>query len=69
MSWLQDRYDELESWASEKAIGVDLDEMRKICRNRKLRETYMSYYDELDKMSPRTIDYDNFFLYNALRSI
>ena len=30
MSWLQDRYDELESWASEKAIGVDLDEMRKI---------------------------------------
>ena len=37
----------------------DIDTMRKICGNRKLMETYMSYYDDLDKMSPRTIDFDN----------
>lgn len=37
----------------------DIDTMKKICGNRKLMETYMSYYDDLDKMSPRTIDFDN----------
>ena len=37
----------------------DIDTMRKICGNRKLMETYMSYYDDLDKISPRTIDFDN----------
>ena len=37
----------------------DIDTMRKICGNRELMETYMSYYDDLDKMSPRTIDFDN----------
>ncbi len=37
----------------------DIDTMRKICGNRELMETYMSYYDDLDKMSPRTIDFNN----------
>ena len=37
----------------------DVDTMRKICGSRELMETYMSYYDELNKISPRTIDYDN----------
>ena len=37
----------------------DIDTMKKICGSRELMETYMSYYDDLDKISPRTIDYDN----------
>ena len=36
----------------------DIDTMRKICGNRELMETYLSYFDELNKMSPRTIDYE-----------
>jgi len=37
----------------------DIDTMRRILGKTKLMQKYMSYYDDLDKMSPRTIDFDN----------
>lgn len=37
----------------------DLHTMTQLCGKTKIRDTYMSYFDELNKMSPQTIDYEN----------
>jgi len=37
----------------------DLDTMTRICGKTFLRDTYIDYFDELLKMSPKTIDYEN----------
>ena len=39
--------------------GYTIDTIHKILGKTKLMQKYMSYYDDLDKMSPRTIDFDN----------
>ena len=39
--------------------GPDLHTMTQIMGKTKLRDDYMSYYNELVKLSPMTVDYDN----------